>query len=102
MRTCQGSTQEAALRIEALYSRKAPRQSGASVVTEKGPRLSGNLGLALLSRQLLGNLSRLAVFLDKPEMRILLDHRLVLGSDMPRHYCKPIRSGANFVPFPAR
>ena len=57
---------------------------------------------AFLSGQLLGYVPRLAVFLDKPEVLVLLDHRFVLASDVPRGYRKPIRSGADFLPFPAR
>src|SRR5215204_4114802 len=65
----------------------------------KPPR-SGASGQLL--RRCLGSVPSLAMFLDEPEVRVLLDHRFKLGDDVPWRHRKAVSSRTGLLPLPSR
>ena len=58
--------------------------------------------VARLLVQILGDMRRLALLLDDPEVFVFLDHEFQVRRDVPWRDRKPVRSRADLVPLPGR
>ena len=65
------------------------------------PRIGAAADCEVGSGRRLCLLSGLAVFLDEPEVRVLLDHRFESGDNVPGCHHKPISSRSGLFPLPS-
>src|SRR5215216_4863324 len=76
-----------------------PAPSGVSPGSILLPRAGAS---GQLLRRCLGSVPSLAMFLDEPEVRVLLDHRFKLGDDVPWRHRKAVSSRTGLLPLPSR